>query len=86
MAWTRTIETPAVLEGSCLEMIHDVRNSLTAMKAAVQLGLHNPAESASHARLETIEREITWMEELLFREASMALGIEDDAGAAGAAA
>ncbi len=65
-----------------LEMIHDLKNSLTAVKVLVQLGLRNPAESASHARLAAIEREITRMQELVARSVSVA----ESVGHAGVAA
>ena len=48
-----------------LGIVHELKNSLTAVKALVQLGLRNPAESSSHPRLAAIEREIRRMEELL---------------------
>ncbi|HET7824956.1 MAG TPA: hypothetical protein VFK90_06465 [Anaeromyxobacter sp.] len=65
-----------------LEMMHDLKNSLTVVKVLVQLGLRNPAESASHARLAAIEMEITRMQELVSRYASAA----ESVGYAGAAA
>jgi signal transduction histidine kinase len=46
-------------------VLHGVKNSLAAMKALVQLGLRNPAEGASHARLTTIEVAVARMQELL---------------------
>jgi signal transduction histidine kinase len=41
---------------------HELKNPLTAVKALVQLGARNPAEAASHERLETIEREVERMQ------------------------
>ncbi len=46
-------------------MAHELRNSLAAAKALVQLGLRNPAESASHRRLAVVERELGRIEALL---------------------
>jgi signal transduction histidine kinase len=67
-----TRETPADLEDVALEMIHELRNSLTAVRVLVQLGLRNPAESASHARLALVEREVARMQELLQRQVPIA--------------
>lgn len=53
-------------------MMHDLKNSLTAMKVLVQLGLRNPAEAASHARLAAIEKELARMQELVARYVSAA--------------
>jgi signal transduction histidine kinase len=50
-----------------LAVVHDLKNSLTAVKALVQLGSRNPAEAASHERLALIEREFTRMQETLQR-------------------
>jgi two-component system, NtrC family, sensor histidine kinase HydH len=46
-------------------MAHELKNVLTGVKALVQLGLHNSAETASHERLATVEREIARMQEIL---------------------
>jgi signal transduction histidine kinase len=48
-----------------VEVAHELKNPLSAMKALVQLGLRNPAESASHERLGVLEREVTRMQEIL---------------------
>lgn len=48
-----------------LWMAHALKNPLTAVKALVQLGLRNPAESASHERLAVLEREVDRVEEIL---------------------
>jgi signal transduction histidine kinase len=47
------------------KVAHELRNPLTSVKALVQLGLRQPAEAASHARLEIVEREVTRMQEIL---------------------
>ncbi len=47
------------------KVAHDLKNSLTGVKALVQLGLRNPAETASHERLTVVEREVTRMQEIL---------------------
>jgi two-component system sensor histidine kinase HydH len=65
-----------------LEMMHDLKNSLTAMKVLVQLGLRNPAEAASHARLAAIEKEVSRMQELVSRHVAAA----ESMGYGGAAA
>lgn len=44
---------------------HELKNSLTGVKALVQLGLRNPAETASHERLTVVEREVKRMQEIL---------------------
>lgn len=44
---------------------HELKNPLTAVKALVQLGARNPAEAASHERLDTIERELERMQGIL---------------------
>lgn len=55
------------LEQPGVEVAHELKNPLAGMKALVQLGLRNPAESPSHPRLEVLEREITRMQEILQR-------------------
>ena len=47
------------------KVAHELKNPLTGMKALVQLGLRNPAEAASHARLARVEEEISRMQEIL---------------------
>ncbi len=47
------------------EVVHELKNPLTAMKVLVQLGLRNPAESHSHARLAVIEKAVARMQEIL---------------------
>jgi signal transduction histidine kinase len=47
------------------KLAHELKNPLTGVKALVQLGLRNPAEDASHARLQVVEREVTRMQEIL---------------------
>jgi two-component system, NtrC family, sensor histidine kinase HydH len=44
---------------------HELKNPLTAVKALVQLGARNPAEAASLERLETVEREVSRMQDIL---------------------
>jgi signal transduction histidine kinase len=44
---------------------HELKNPLTAVKALVQLGARNPAEAASRERLETVEREVSRMQDIL---------------------
>lgn len=53
-----------------VKVAHELKNLLTGVKALVQLGLRNPAESPSHARLAVVEKELTRMQELLNRYVS----------------
>ncbi len=46
-------------------VVHGLKNSLTAVKALAQLGLRNPAESPSHPRLAVIETELARMQQTL---------------------
>lgn len=46
-------------------MAHQLKNPLSAVKALVQLGMRNPAESPSHERLAVIAGEIARMQEIL---------------------
>jgi signal transduction histidine kinase len=48
-------------------LAHELKNPLSGMKALAQLGLRNPEEHASHARLALIERELGRMREILER-------------------
>jgi signal transduction histidine kinase len=48
-----------------VRVAHELKNPLSALKALVQLGLRNPAEVASHARLALLEREVVRMQEIL---------------------
>jgi two-component system sensor histidine kinase HydH len=48
-----------------LEVAHELKNPLTAVKALVQLGLRNPSERSSHERLSVVEKEITRMQDLV---------------------
>jgi two-component system, NtrC family, sensor histidine kinase HydH len=50
-----------------LDVAHELKNSLTAVKALVQLGSRNPAEAASHERLAVVDRELARMQETLRR-------------------
>jgi two-component system, NtrC family, sensor histidine kinase HydH len=56
---------PLDVEHMDVTVAHDLKNSLTAVKALVQLGSRNPAEAASHDRLVVVERELTRMQETL---------------------
>jgi two-component system, NtrC family, sensor histidine kinase HydH len=47
------------------KLAHELKNPLTGVKALVQLGLRNPAESPSRERLEVVEREVARMQEIL---------------------
>ena len=47
------------------KLAHELKNPLTAVKALVQLGLRNPAEAASHQRLEVVEKEVSRVQEIL---------------------
>jgi signal transduction histidine kinase len=53
------------LEQIGAKLAHELKNPLTGVKALVQLGARNPAEAASHARLELVEREVSRMQEIL---------------------
>ena len=53
------------LEQIGAKVAHELKNPLTGVKALVQLGLRSPAEAASHARLEVVDREVTRMQEIL---------------------
>jgi signal transduction histidine kinase len=50
-----------------MKVVHELKNSLTAVKALVQLGSRNPAEAASRDRLVLVDRELTRMQETLQR-------------------
>jgi two-component system, NtrC family, sensor histidine kinase HydH len=60
-----------------LKVVHELKNSLTAVKALVQLGSHNPAEAASHDRLALVERELTRMQLTLQRYLSSGRPLEE---------
>jgi two-component system sensor histidine kinase HydH len=55
------------LEQMGVRFAHELKNPLTGVKALVQLGLRNPAETPSHERLAVVEREVTHMQEILQR-------------------
>jgi signal transduction histidine kinase len=68
--WRKEAAADALARAQSLEQIgskvaHELKNPLTGVKALVQLGLRNPAEAASHSRLEVVEREVTRMQEIL---------------------
>jgi signal transduction histidine kinase len=60
-----------------MKVAHELKNSLTAVKALVQLGSRNPAEAASHERLSLVERELTRMQETLRRYLSLGRPLEE---------
>ncbi len=62
---TRTEEECASGDGMGAKLAHELKNALTGVKALVQLGLRNAAESASHERLTAVEREVARMQEIL---------------------
>jgi two-component system, NtrC family, sensor histidine kinase HydH len=59
-----------------VNVVHELKNSLTAVKALVQLGSRDPAEAASHERLILVERELTRMQETLQRCLSSSRRVE----------
>jgi two-component system, NtrC family, sensor histidine kinase HydH len=59
------------------KVAHELKNSLTGMKALVQLGLRNPVESPSHVRLGLVEKEIAQMQEILNRFLSSTRPLEE---------
>jgi signal transduction histidine kinase len=68
--WRKEMASEALTRAQSLEQIgskvaHELKNPLTGVKALVQLGLRNPAEAASHERLEVVEKEVTRMQEIL---------------------
>jgi two-component system, NtrC family, sensor histidine kinase HydH len=68
--WRKEMASDALTRAQSLEQIgskvaHELKNPLTGVKALVQLGLRNPAEAASHERLEVVEKEVTRMQEIL---------------------
>ncbi len=48
-----------------VKVAHELKNALTGVKALLQLGLRNAAESAAHPRLALAEREVARMQRLL---------------------
>jgi signal transduction histidine kinase len=62
----------AVLEQLGLDVAHELKNPLAAVKALAQLGLRDPREAPAHARLGMIEHEVERMQELLQRRLSSA--------------
>jgi nitrogen-specific signal transduction histidine kinase len=65
-------ERPGEIDPLDLAMAHELKNPLSAVKALVQLGLRNPAESAAHGRLAALEREVDRVQEILARHLSAA--------------
>ena len=47
------------------KLADELKNPLTGVKALVQLGLRNPAESSSHERLELLEAEVIRMQKIV---------------------
>jgi signal transduction histidine kinase len=64
-------------DGVGMTVVHELKNSLAAVKALVQLGTRNPAEAASHERLAIIDRELTRMQETLQRYLSPGRPLEE---------
>lgn len=64
-------------DGLGVTLAHELKNPLTGVKALVQLGLRNPAEGPSHARLAVVEKEIARMQEILNRYLSSARPLEE---------
>jgi len=60
-----------------LRFAHELKNPLTGVKALVQLGLRNPAETPSHERLAEVEREVTRMQEILQRYLSFTRRLQE---------
>jgi signal transduction histidine kinase len=60
-----------------MKVVHELKNSLAAVKALVQLGARNQAEAASHERLAIIDRELTRMQETLQRYLSSGRPLEE---------
>jgi signal transduction histidine kinase len=60
-----------------MKVAHELKNSLTAVKALVQLGARNPAEAASHERFAIVDRELTRMQETLQRYLSSGRLLEE---------
>ena len=64
--WTpEALESTPGLDQMSLQMAHELKNPLSAIKALVQLGLRSAAESASHPRLALLETEVARMQEIL---------------------
>ncbi len=55
------------LEQLGIEVAHELKNPLAAVKALVQLGLRSASEAPAHERLRVIEREVARMQETLQR-------------------
>jgi two-component system, NtrC family, sensor histidine kinase HydH len=64
---TEALERAQDLEQTGIELAHELKNPLAALKALVQLGLRSPAERPSHGRLTVLEEEVARMEEMLQR-------------------
>lgn len=58
-------ERARLIEEIDVAMAHQLKNPLSAVKALVQLGLRNPAETPSHGRLAAVEAEVARMLEIL---------------------
>jgi hypothetical protein len=66
------LERPGESDPRDVWLAHQLKNPLCAVKALVQLGLRNPAESASHGRLALLEREVDRVQEILTRHLAAA--------------
>jgi two-component system, NtrC family, sensor histidine kinase HydH len=76
--WTsEALESNSGLETMGMKVAHELKNPLSAVKALVQLGLNNPAESASHERLAVLKVEVARMQEILMRYLSSAQRIRE---------
>lgn len=69
-AWGGSERTSAPCDEVGVKVAHELKNPLSGVKALVQLGLRNPAESPSHPRLAVVEKELGRMEEILTRYVS----------------
>ncbi len=69
---------PHLADHVVARMAHELKNPLTGVKALVQLGLRNPAEGPSHARLAVVEKEIARMQEILNGYLSSARPLEEE--------
>ncbi len=57
--------TSGDLDHMGVKAAHELKNAIAGVKALVQVGLRNPAETASHQRLIVVEREVERMQEIL---------------------
>ncbi len=71
------------IEEMGVAVAHQLKSPLSAVKALVQLGLRNPAESPSHGRLTAVEAEVARVLEIL--ETQFAAGRSEPAAASAGA-